>query len=79
MPWVSSWKWQAGLIEIKSRMVLPQTEESADEVEDPRQDLVQHLLEYKQYRDAASLLAETESAMAKPFFAGCRRVATSST
>ena len=46
------------LIEIKSRMVLPQTEESAEEVEDPRQDLVQHLLEYKQYRDAASLLAE---------------------
>ena len=46
------------LIEIKSRLVLPQTEELPDELEDPRQDLVQHLLEYKQYRDAASLLAE---------------------
>jgi segregation and condensation protein A len=46
------------LIEIKSRMVLPGEEEVADELEDPRQDLVRRLLEYKQYRDAASILEE---------------------
>ena len=46
------------LIEIKSRMVLPGEEEVEDELEDPRQELVRRLLEYKQYRDAASMLEE---------------------
>jgi len=46
------------LIETKSRMVLPGDEEVADELEDPRQELVRRLLEYKQYRDAASILEE---------------------
>lgn len=45
------------LIEIKSRLVLPQQEETTpDEIEDPRQELVQRLLEFKKYRDAAALL-----------------------
>lgn len=45
------------LIEIKSRMVLPQAEETEEEVqEDPREELVQRLLEYKRYKDAASML-----------------------
>jgi len=46
------------LIEIKSRSVLPGEDEVTDELEDPRQDLVRRLLEYKQYRDAASMLEE---------------------
>jgi segregation and condensation protein A len=46
------------LIEIKSRMVLPGDEEMSQELEDPRQELVRRLLEYKQYRDAASMLEE---------------------
>jgi segregation and condensation protein A len=46
------------LIEIKSRMVLPGEEEVAEELDDPRQELVRRLLEYKQYRDAASMLEE---------------------
>jgi segregation and condensation protein A len=46
------------LIEIKSRMVLPGEDEVEEELEDPRQDLVRRLLEYKQYRDAASMLEE---------------------
>jgi segregation and condensation protein A len=46
------------LIEIKSRMVLPGDEEVAQELEDPRQELVRRLLEFKQYRDAASMLEE---------------------
>ena len=46
------------LIEMKSRTVLPGEEEVADELEDPRQELVRRLLEYKQYRDAASILEE---------------------
>lgn len=46
------------LIEIKSRMVLPQSDEEEGEIEDPRENLVEKLLEYKKYKDAASLLDE---------------------
>lgn len=46
------------LIEIKSRMVLPGDDEVEEELEDPRQELVRRLLEFKQYRDAASMLEE---------------------
>ena len=46
------------LMEAKSRMMLPRQEEEEQEVEDPRQDIVQRLLEYKKYKDAASLLEE---------------------
>ena len=49
------------LIEIKSRMVLPQAEDDSEEQmqDDPRDELVQRLLEYKKYKDAASILKET--------------------
>jgi segregation and condensation protein A len=46
------------LIEIKSQQVLPRSDEVQDELEDPRQELVRRLLEYKKYRDAASILEE---------------------
>src|SRR5687768_16214394 len=40
------------LIEIKSRQVLPHGGEEPEALDDPREDLVQRLLEYKQYKDA---------------------------
>lgn len=46
------------LIEIKSRMVLPSPEEPEEPVDAPRQELVRRLLEYKEFRDAASILSE---------------------
>jgi segregation and condensation protein A len=46
------------LIEIKSQQVLPRSDEIEDQMEDPRQELVRRLLEYKKYRDAASILEE---------------------
>ena len=46
------------LIEIKSRMVLPAGDEVEEPLEDPRQDLVRRLLEYKKFKDAASILEE---------------------
>ncbi len=46
------------LLEIKSRMVLPHGGEEADDLPDPRDELVQRLLEYKKYKDAASMLEE---------------------
>jgi segregation and condensation protein A len=48
----------AWLIEIKSQQVLPRGDEVEEELEDPRQELVRRLLEYKQYRDAASMLED---------------------
>src|SRR5262245_8061357 len=46
------------LIEIKSQMVLPRGGEEADAWDDPRDELVARLLEYKKYKDAASMLEE---------------------
>ena len=46
------------LIEIKSQQVLPRCDEIEDEMEDPRRELVQRLLEYKKFRDASSILEE---------------------
>ena len=51
----------ATLIHIKSRMLLPPDEEAPlEEMEDPRLELVQRLLEYQAYKDAASILKEKE-------------------
>lgn len=46
------------LIQIKSRMLLPQYDENGEviEAEDPRKELVQKLLEYQKYQEAAKLL-----------------------
>lgn len=52
------------LMEIKSREALPQTETPDEEVEeptttdDPRSDLVQKLLEYRKYKEAATALED---------------------
>jgi segregation and condensation protein A len=48
----------SALVEIKSHEVLPGEEQIEEELTDPRQELVRHLLAYKQYRDAASMLEE---------------------
>ncbi len=45
------------LMELKSKMVLPRgADESSEEEDDPRQELVRQLLEYKRFKDAAALL-----------------------
>jgi len=46
------------LLEIKSQMVLPRGGEEVEELDDPRDELVARLLEYKKYKDAASMLDE---------------------
>jgi segregation and condensation protein A len=52
----------ASLIEIKSKMLLPRMkhDEGAECLEDPRNELVQKLLEYKRYKAAATLLEGQE-------------------
>ncbi|MGC4005880.1 MAG: segregation/condensation protein A [Pirellulales bacterium] len=44
------------LMEIKSRMILPRADEVDEPLDDPRKELVARLLEYKKFKDAASLL-----------------------
>src|SRR5262245_23410715 len=46
------------LIEIKSQLVLPRGGEEAEAWDDPRDQLVERLLEYKKYKDAACMLDE---------------------
>jgi segregation and condensation protein A len=46
------------LIEIKSQLVLPRGGEEAETADDPRDQLVERLLEYKKFKDAASMLDE---------------------
>lgn len=51
----------ATLVHIKSRLLLPQTQddEPAEEEEDPRAELVRRLLEYQKYKAAAATLDAT--------------------
>ncbi|MBQ9931784.1 MAG: segregation/condensation protein A [Firmicutes bacterium] len=53
----------ATLIELKSRMLLPrmQSTETDAEMEDPRQELVEKLLEYKRFKAAAAQLEIREA------------------
>jgi segregation and condensation protein A len=46
------------LLEIKARALVPRPEEQEEAIEPIREDLVQRLLEYKQYRDAAAILED---------------------
>ena len=49
------------LLYIKSRMLLPVEVDLEDELEDPRQELVQRLIEYERIRKLTDLMAEREA------------------
>jgi len=60
----------ATLLEIKSRMLLPKpppVEGEEEEGVDPRQELVERLLEYKRYKEAAQTLREWEELRKRMF------------
>ena len=63
----------ATLIEMKSRMLLPKQEpletdlEPFEEEEDPREELVRRLLEYRQYKEAAEFLKDREEEQSQVF------------
>lgn len=50
----------AELIEIKSKVLLPVEEENEDEEEDPREQLIQRLLEYEQYKESTETFKKLE-------------------
>src|ERR1035438_914933 len=54
------------LVHIKSQMVLPRATPNTPE-EDPRDELVRRLLEYRKYKGVAETLHETEAARLAPF------------
>ena len=51
----------ATLLYIKSRMLLRVEVDLEDELDDPRQELVQRLIEYEKYRKLTDLMAEREA------------------
>lgn len=58
----------ATLLSIKARMLLPKPPQPVEEEgEDPREELVVRLLEYKKFKEAALLLKEKEEDMLKVF------------
>ncbi|MBQ8627252.1 MAG: segregation/condensation protein A [Agathobacter sp.] len=58
----------ATLIDIKSKMLLPSTGEEDEEEEDPRNELVQQLLEYKMYKCMAYELKDLQMDAARVLF-----------
>ncbi len=58
----------AQLVQIKSRLMLPRPPEEAGE-EDPREELIQRLLDYQQVKVATQVLADRESDWQKIAFA----------
>ncbi len=59
----------ATLLRIKSKMLLPRrSEEDEEEGADPREELVQRLLEYRQFKEAAGVLNEHQDRNADVFY-----------
>lgn len=58
----------ATLMQIKSKMLLPaQKSEEGEDQEDPRQELVQRLLEYEKFKEIAENLRQKESSQKEVF------------
>jgi len=57
----------ATLLRIKARMLLPVERPGEDGEEDPRAELVQRLVEYRKFKEAAKRLEERESARLRTF------------
>ncbi len=60
----------ATLMQIKSAMLLPKADPEqiqADELDDPRAELIRQLLEYKKFKDAANLLSDAAASQSERF------------
>lgn len=57
----------ATLMRIKSQMLLPRRAEDDNEEEDPREELVRNLIEYRKFKEAAQQLAEKEDVRRRLF------------
>ena len=61
------YSWAAKLIHIKSRMLLPVEVAYDDDFEDPRQELVEKLIEYQKFKKLSELMEEQEDDSAYTF------------
>ena len=57
----------ATLMKIKARMLLPIEADGDEEIEDPRTELMNMLLEYKRYKEAADAFEELER-VERPYY-----------
>jgi segregation and condensation protein A len=66
----------ATLMRVKAQMLLPKPDlgEEQQEIMDPRQELVQRLLEYKRFKDVAEDLGEKEERALKQYHRGSFKV-----
>ncbi len=64
----------ATLMRIKARMLLPVAPVEEEEEEDPREELVRRLLEYKRFKEAAEGLREREEQMRRVFERGLSEI-----
>ena len=55
------------LLQIKSRMLLPKAEPEPEDAEDPRDELVAKLVEFKKIKDFTALLMERTAVSANVF------------
>lgn len=61
----------ATLIKIKTQLLLPQPENNISSIEDPRHELVQQLVAYKQFKKIQTQLQQMEDEAFKLFPSGC--------
>jgi segregation and condensation protein A len=58
----------ATLLHIKSRMLLPEKKEKNEEENDPREELILKLVEYKKYKEFSNVLRSNEAHWEKVFY-----------
>ena len=66
----------ATLMRIKAQMLLPKPDlgQEQQEIMDPRQELVQRLLEYKRFKDVAEVLGDKEESSLKQYSRGSFKI-----
>lgn len=64
----------AHLVYIKSRTLLPKTDETEIEEDDPRQELIDRLVEYQKLKNAVILLRENENSDGLVFYKDCENI-----
>jgi segregation and condensation protein A len=58
----------ATLIQIKSKMLLPSSDEDEDELDDPRKKLIERLIEYKKFKEVSKVLERKEVSQRDIFY-----------
>lgn len=58
----------ATLLHIKSRLLLPENNKPEENTDDPREELIQKLIEYKKYKEFASVLRNREQEWSKVYY-----------